>query len=397
MSDWLDVTLSDLVQHVDERRGDEKVSTVLSVTEKRGIIPQREVFKKRIATDDTSKYKVLQPLDIAYNPYLLWTGAIGQWLGSQAGVTSPVYETFRTRTEHDARFVGLLLTSGALTPYFDATAIGSIQRRRRTPVSVFLAAPTLVPPLADQRRIVAVMSAIDTHIESLQAELAAERAMRRPLLSDLLSHGGAAPTELGAIGTFIRGRRFTKAQFTDGGLGCIHYAEVHTHFGPIATETRQFLDNDLRTQMRLARPGDVIVAATSENLADLGKATVWLGNSEVAVHDDCYIYRHELDPRFASYLFASAEFQRQKVQFATGTKVTRISGENLGKIKVPIPPYATQVEIGQKLTFTDVAAAARLSELAALCHVRTELLTALLSQIISIGEAVDQFIEPAAA
>jgi type I restriction enzyme, S subunit len=149
MSEWAGVQLSDLLDQVDERRGDQDVPLVLSVTEKRGIIPQVEVFKKRIATEDTSNYKVLQPLDIAYNPYLLWTGAIGQWDGQEPGVTSPVYETFRVRAEHDPRFVGLILTSGVLTPYFDATAIGSIQRRRRTPVPVFLAAEATVPQLPE--------------------------------------------------------------------------------------------------------------------------------------------------------------------------------------------------------------------------------------------------------
>jgi type I restriction enzyme S subunit len=396
MSEWVETTLAEVLHHVDERCGDENVSLVLSVTEKRGIVPQEQVFKKRIATADVSKYKVLQPFDIAYNPYLLWTGAIGQWCGSKAGVTSPVYETFRTRSGHDPRFLGLILSSGTLTPFFDSTAIGSISRRRRTPAPVFLAAKITVPPLREQHRIVAVMTAVDAQIEALEGEQAAERAMRRPLLSHLLNHSGAAPTELGTAGAFIRGRRFTKAQFTDGGLGCIHYAQVHTHFGPIATKTLTSLDVKLRTQMRLADPGDVIVAATSENLADLGKATVWLGESEVAVHDDCYIFRHDLDPCFASYLFVSAEFQREKVQYASGTKVTRISGENLGKIKVPIPPHAAQVKIGEELSSMDAAAEARRSELEALRVVRSDLLSALLSQEILVDDAVDQFIEPAA-
>ncbi len=92
MGDWGHHRLSEVLQVVDERAGEQDIQLVLSVTETRGILPQTEVFNKRIATKDVTKYKVLRPLDIAYNPYLLWTGAVGQWLGDTLGVTSPVYE-----------------------------------------------------------------------------------------------------------------------------------------------------------------------------------------------------------------------------------------------------------------------------------------------------------------
>lgn len=144
---------------------------MLSVTEHRGIVPQTEVFRKRIATTDTAKYKVMRPLDIAFNPYLLWTGAVGQWLESDPGVTSPVYECFRVREPHDARFIGLLLESGMLTNYFDGTAIGSIKRRRRTTVPVFLAAPVDIPEPGEQRRIVDLIDALDAVVGAVTEEM----------------------------------------------------------------------------------------------------------------------------------------------------------------------------------------------------------------------------------
>jgi type I restriction enzyme S subunit len=77
----------------------------------------------------------------------------------------------------------------------------------------------------------------------------------------------------------------------------------------------------------------------------LGKATAWLGEGEVAVHDDCYIFRHTLNPTFASHLFESSSFRKQKARFAAGTKVSRISGASLAKIEVVIPPLAEQRRI----------------------------------------------------
>ena len=43
-----------------------------------------------------------------------------------------------------------------------------------------------------------------------------------------LCPGGVAFKELGEVGEFIRGRRFTKADYVESGLGAIHYGEIYT-------------------------------------------------------------------------------------------------------------------------------------------------------------------------
>jgi type I restriction enzyme S subunit len=105
--------------------------------------------------------------------------------------------------------------------------------------------------------------------------------------------------------------------------------------------------------MRLAHHGDLVIAATSENVADVGKAVAWLGSGEVAVHDDCYIFRHSLDPAYVSYFFASSLFHAQKVKYVSESKVVRISGTNLNLIEIPIPPVALQKRIGEVIGAID--------------------------------------------
>jgi type I restriction enzyme S subunit len=185
--DWTESTLGDLLIPISERADKKSDYVVLSVTEKRGIIPQAEVFNRRIATDDVSKYKVLHRGDIAYNPYLLWCGAIGQWKGSDPGVVSPVYECFRTSEANSSAYLGLIFESGILTPYFDTTAIGSIQRRRRTTLPVFNRAGLLMPPLDVQERIVDEVSKIDTLIQETTSSLAATSQLRSALLDKEIS------------------------------------------------------------------------------------------------------------------------------------------------------------------------------------------------------------------
>ena len=88
-----------------------------------------------------------------------------------------------------------------------------------------------------------------------------------------------------------------------------------------------------------------MIAATGENVQDVCKAVAWLGDEEVAVHDDCYIFRHDLDPTYAAYLFQSAVFNDQKARLASESKLARISGANLAKIIAPVPPMSVQREV----------------------------------------------------
>jgi type I restriction enzyme S subunit len=222
--------------------------------------------------------------------------------------------------------------------------------------------------------------------------------MEGPLIEALVvgSVERAATLTLGEVGDFVRGRRFTKEQYVPKGLGCIHYGQVHTHFGRVAEQSLTFLPEHLRDRLRLARRGDVVIAATSEDVDGLGKATVWLGTGDVAVHDDCYIFRHRLDPRFAAYLFVSPWFQQQKQQYASGTKVTRITGADLAKIEIPVPPLAVQARIGATLHEVSSHVDALRTELASARRLRASLLTIVLSQQVEIPESYDVMMDEAA-
>jgi type I restriction enzyme S subunit len=99
----------------------------------------------------------------------------------------------------------------------------------------------------------------------------------------------------------------------------------------------------------MARPGDLVIATTSEDDEALGKAVAWLGDHDVAVSSDAVIFSHTLDPKFLAYFFQSSQFHDQKRRGVTGTKVRRISTGALGIIRVPVPPREVQLEVARIL------------------------------------------------
>lgn len=181
-----------------------------------------------------------------------------------------------------------------------------------------------------------------SHIDDLIAELCPDGVEVKPL---------------GEVGEFIRGSGLQKSDLTDSGIGAIHYGQIHTLYGTWTTSTRSFVRPEFAARLRHAKPGDLVLATTSEDDQAVAKATAWLGGEEVAISGDAYIYRHTLDPRFVSYFFQTEQFQDQKQRFITGTKVRRISGDTLAKIRIPVPPIEVQREIVRILDhFTELEA-----------------------------------------
>lgn len=157
--------------------------------------------------------------------------------------------------------------------------------------------------------------------------------------------GGVERKPLGDLGEFFRGNGLQKKDLLTEGFPAVHYGQIHTHYGVWTTATESFASNETATKLRQAKRGDLLIATTSEDDLSVAKATAWLGETNVALSGDAYIYRHTLDPRYVAYFFQTEQFQVQKRPFISGTKVRRISGSSLAKILIPVPPLEVQREI----------------------------------------------------
>jgi type I restriction enzyme S subunit len=214
-----------------------------------------------------------------------------------------------------------------------------------------------IPPLEVQREIVRILDKFTKLESELESELESRKSQyayyRDQLLSEssLGAHGGFEWKTLGkvgdvdGVGEFIRGGGLQKKDFVDSGFPCIHYGQIYTHYGLSADQTISFVSPELATRLKHAHPGDLVIATTSENDEDVCKAVAWLGNTDVAVSGDAYVYRHSLNPKYMAYFFQSRHFQDQKQQYITGTKVRRVSGEAMAKIRIPVPSSEEQERV----------------------------------------------------
>ena len=156
---------------------------------------------------------------------------------------------------------------------------------------------------------------------------------------------GYAPVKLKDIATISRGGNFQKKDFVKIGKPCIHYGQMYTHFGVYADKTLTFVNNDVFAKSKTAKPGDIVMAVTSENVEDVCSCTAWLGNEEIAVSGHTAIISHNQNAKYMSYFFHSASFFEQKKRLAHGTKVIEVTPVKLGDIKIMLPTLKEQERI----------------------------------------------------
>ncbi|MGV3188956.1 restriction endonuclease subunit S [Streptococcus sp. 11273D007BT] len=233
--------------------------------------------------------------------------------------------------------------------------------------------PLPVPSLPIQERIVQVLDNFDTVCNDLNIGLPKEIEQRqkqydyfRDKLLTFTAEGvytdstvqyrqdlirllnwvfGPIRVELGAICEFTRGNGLQKKDFTEEGFPVIHYGQIYTRYGFSTKDTVSFTSQTVFDKLKKAQSNDIVMATTSENVEDVGKAVVWEGEEVIGVSGDSYIIQTSQNARYLNYFFKSVHFQSQKEKKVTGTKVIRINAKDMGKFVINIPSLEDQSRI----------------------------------------------------
>ena len=168
---------------------------------------------------------------------------------------------------------------------------------------------------------------------------------------------GVEYKKLGEIATIFRGGNFQKKDFLTEGVPCIHYGQIYTKYGLFADKTFTFISEECAKKQKMARPNDIVMAVTSENIEDVCKCLAWLGDEPVAVSGHSAIIHHNQNAKYLVYYFHSQMFFAQKRKLAHGTKVIEVTPDALVDIALPVPPIEIQREIVRILdNFTNLTA-----------------------------------------
>ena len=249
-------------------------------------------------------------------------------------------------------FAKHLFRSGNIRQQVIKTATGvtriNISRKNLAKIQVPL------PPAEVQQEVARTLDQFTQLEAGLEAELEAELEARQHQFIYYRDHivAGSQNVQLVPIkdiGELQRGRRFTRNDMVDEGIPAIHYGEIYTTYGHKTNSTTSFVKDEIEPKLRFAQPGDVIIAAVGETVADIGTGVAWLGATPVAYHDDSFALHHDQDPRYISHALRTSEYHRQKGRFVSRAKVKRLSVKGIEQIRIPLPELDEQRRIADIL------------------------------------------------
>ena len=272
-------------------------------------------------------------------------GEIFHYVNGKYGLHQRTYRVHPVTDEVKGRYIYYYLFANFKT-YINTKSYKSTAASIRKPM--LLDFPFPIPSLEEQTRIVGILDTFTSAIDNLKEQIAQRRKQYeyyRDQLLDLEGKPGVEMKTLGEVGEFIRGAGILKSDFVDEGFPCIHYGQIHTRYGISATKAISHIDESLYKKSKKAVKGDVILATTSEDAEGCAKPVAWLGEEEVTVSGDAYIYHHNQNGKFMAYQFMTHNFMLFKIMNATGAKVVRISGDNMAKYEFPLPPLSEQQRI----------------------------------------------------
>ena len=131
------------------------------MTMRGGLVRQDEKFKKRIASKDISSYKLVRKGQLVVG-FPIDEGVLSVSRDYEYGAVSPAYTVWDVDySKLDIRYFDLIIKSKSAIEFYKKLMVGTANRRRNIPKSVFLKIGIPVPSLDVQKKIVSELDEIE--------------------------------------------------------------------------------------------------------------------------------------------------------------------------------------------------------------------------------------------
>ena len=183
---WEKMLLKEILHEEKSRNKNCTIERVLSITNNRGFILPEDQFSKRVASSDVKNYKIVKKGQYGYNPSRINVGSFARLDNYPEGLLSPMYVAFsiNEKTIYSNYFVNWMASDEA-RQRIERSTQGSV--RNSVGFDALCSLPIKLPPMEEQKKIAAVLSAADKEISALQQKLDRLKQEKKALMQQLLT------------------------------------------------------------------------------------------------------------------------------------------------------------------------------------------------------------------
>jgi type I restriction enzyme S subunit len=336
-----------------ERSGDTELP-VLSMTRASGLVPQEQVFRKRVASRDLASYKVVRSGQLVVGIHID-EGAIGMSGPNVLGVVSPAYTIWdlRRKVAVDPSYLDRFLRSPRAISYFIGHYRRTADRRGKLTREQFLALEVPLPPIEEQSRIAGVLDAADALRAKRRQALATLDTLSQAIFIDMFGSPGVNPNGFPVapmIDLVDPERPITygilkPGEDFPGGVRYVRVVDMVDGSIDPAGLRRTTPDISARYRRSILRSGDLLLSIRGH----VGRLAIV--QSEVSganiTQDTARLAITGAEPTYVLECLRSVEIQRWMAVFTKGAAVRGINLTDVKKIPIPLPPPAEQERLAR--------------------------------------------------
>jgi type I restriction enzyme S subunit len=183
--EWEEKKLGEVINQKNNRNKENIELKVLSVSNSRGFILQSDQFEgHRVASIDTSNYKIVSKGDVAYNPSRINVGSIAILKNHQVGIVSPMYTVFSLNFKLiTSRFFESIINTHKFSQLVKQSCSGSVRDSLHFDnLSEF---QFQFPSIQEQQKIASFLSSIDDKIEKNKEQIHKIELWKKGLLQQM--------------------------------------------------------------------------------------------------------------------------------------------------------------------------------------------------------------------
>jgi type I restriction enzyme S subunit len=353
---WPSKFLREVLEQSGQNRAGNQDLPVLSITMKYGLVDQADKFKKRIASADTSNYRIAYKSELVVG-FPIDEGVLGFQNKYPAGIVSPAYDIWKLKSgvECHIPYLERYLRSPQARSLYASRMQGAVARRRSLTKADFLNLEVPFPSRDDQIRIAHLLGKVEFLIAQRRQHLQQLDDLFKSVFLEMfgdpvLNERGwdIAPCDKAVLdissGTSYGGedRAFRDANE----LGVLKISAVTKGvFDP--TEFKVVNPAQITKGLRFVRRGDFLFSRA--NTAELVAACCVVSQdySQLFLPDKLWVLTLDselLNPHFFNYLLKNNRYRDVVRGLASGghDSMLNISMKRFMTLDIPCPPLALQ-------------------------------------------------------
>ena len=363
-AEWNICKLKDVLEKQTMKNKDNIVKNVLTNSAAKGIVSQTDFFEKQIAnSDNTSGYYIIKNGYFVYNPRISVSapcGPFNKYYGKKDGIMSPLYTVYKYKdaSEYYSEFLSLYFSGSSWYSYMNSIANYGARSDRMNVTSADMDnMPFPYPPLAEQEKIVKILSVQDRIIELYQRKIEELQKMKKIYLSKMFPKKGENAPEWRfsqfndsweqrkvsdlAEKTYGGGTPTTSNEaYWNGDIPWIQSSDV-VDGKLLGVEPRKWITQDgLNNSAAQLIPGNSIAIITRVGVGKLA----FMPYSYATSQDFLSLSKLNTEPLFTVY--ACYKKLQSELNAVQGTSIKGITKDELLAKNIMVPRYAEQQQIG---------------------------------------------------